>query len=353
MVGTGGMAVGLEQGGLDVVGILELNDHYGAPQRMNWPEKVHATDVEQWDPMIEKFMEEGVDVVFSNPPCQGLTGASRTSGPDNPKNQLFVEGLKWALKMQPKFVVQENIPRMLTMGYKYVEETIRIADSHGYSTVIHRHRAGDFGVCQDRPRVMFVYQKEDAWWPSHPKLRPATVKEAISDLYEMEPDTEGGFIDYAGPSQSEYQEQLRCYDEGPDGGVYNHALMGLPDHYQHIPQGERWTAIPDDLLTEKELERKLRGQLYNASELHRVRENRYASTVTGMQNKMHPIQNRKLSVREACRLMGFPDWWRWPSSWDYSQMAAGVCPPVLKWYAQVISHKLGGDAVEPPVGHLF
>ncbi|MFQ5472211.1 MAG: DNA cytosine methyltransferase, partial [Dehalococcoidia bacterium] len=54
---------------------------------------------------------------------------------------------------------------------------------------------------------------------------------------------------------------------------------------------------------------------------------------------VHPDQNRGLSLREACRLQSFPDWFRFAGTHDgrpgglvhkQQQLANAVCPLVSK-----------------------
>src|SRR5205085_192243 len=141
---------------------------------------------------------------------------------------------------------------------------------------VHRHMAGDFGTGQRRPRVMFVFERDPRWWPSHPVKGPATVWEAISDLYDVPPNEDGSPVRYAGPPKSEYQALLRgdgwpggvrvagAYGEWPEGAVQvgnsgftsNHAFIAVPEHHERVPQGESWLGLPDEDLTEKEVLRR-------------------------------------------------------------------------------------------------
>lgn len=352
MQGTGGASVGLQNGGIETIGFLEMNEEYGRPCRLNWPDKIHTTSTEEWEEYITDW--DGVDIVYANPPCQGLTGANKNSSADHWKNRLFIDAVATAVRMHPKIIILENIPRMLTMGAKIVDEATNVADSAGYNMSWHRHRAGDFGVSQKRDRIMFVLEQNPTWWPSHDKQRPATVGEAIGDLYDVAVDYDGDWVEYSGPPLCDYQRKLRT---GLDGeqltGTWNHAFVKVPEHHEVVPQGGTWLQLDDDQLTEKEVNRRKAGSIFNAAEIHRLHEEKYAGTVTGMWNKMHPTQTRHISVREASRLMGFPDWWRWPDSWNLAQMAAGVCPPVTEWFAEAIVHRFAGTQMEPPVGQLF
>jgi len=354
MMGTGGMAVGFENAGVETVAYLENNPNYGAPTRRNFPDAWHTTDMEEWDAVVEEYTGE-IPIVYGNPPCQGLTGANKAASPDHWKNKLFPQAVEWAVKLEPEIIAFENIPRMLSMGREHLAAADEIAKHHGYHLSIHRHAAGDFGVSQRRPRVMFVWSRRQYLWPSHEYRPPATVKDAISDLYEVTPNDDGSWMKHEVPPQSEYQELMRLTRDraGTVKGFVNHYAMWTAPHHSDIPQGGAWMEMERELLTDKERERLDAGRIFNAAEIRRLREDKHASTVTAMQNKMHPLEPRLISVREAARLMGFPDWFEFPNSWDYGQMSAGVCPPVTEWFAKMFSHVLAGTPIPVPVGRLF
>lgn len=60
---------------------------------------------------------------------------------------------------------------------------------------------------------------------------------------------------------------------------------------------------------------------------------------------VHPVQNRGLSLREACRLQSFPDWFRFAGALNggsgglmhkQQQLANAVCPLVSKAIAEFL-----------------
>src|SRR5438132_864397 len=101
MMGTGGMGVGFQQAGIETVAFLENNEAYGRPCRLNWPDAMHTESAEEWDEIVDEW-DGKVQLVYGNPPCQGLTGANRNSGPDHWKNQLFPQALEVAVRMHPE-----------------------------------------------------------------------------------------------------------------------------------------------------------------------------------------------------------------------------------------------------------
>jgi len=349
MVGTGGMTVGVEAAGFHTLGFLEPNDTWGLPEQFNLPERVHTTCYEEWDEYIELW-DGDVELVYMNPPCQGLTGANRNASADHWKNQMFVDAFRSAVRMHPRWIIAENIPRMLSLGAKIVEQAMEVADEAGYSFTWHRHEAGQFGAGQRRPRVMFVAERHPSWWPSFPHERTATAAECISDLEDVEFSLEGEPTPYVCEPKTEYQARMR---EGNGDLVFNHHWWKAPEEFENLEPGKSWMSLPDSELNATQITRRNEGRVYNAAEVHRLHPDEVAGTVTGMPNKMHYSDTRLVSTREAARFMGFPDWWVWPMNWNYAQMAAGVCPPVTEWYGRAMMHSLAGTEMEAPNGQLF
>jgi DNA (cytosine-5)-methyltransferase 1 len=348
MMGTGGMAVGIEAAGFHTLGFLEPNDTWGAPTRANLPDRIHTTHGEQWEEYVEEWTGK-VELVYGNPPCQGLTGANRNASADHWKNQMFVDAVRIATRMRPQYIIMENIPRMLTLGSKIVEQAMRVADEEGYRMSWHKHEAGQFRVGQRRVRVMFIFERGQAkWWPSFPHHEAATASECIGDLLGCA-NEDGSFVEYPDDAGCDYQARLR----GDCTGVMNHHWWEAPSEFETLEPGESWLSLPDEVLNEKQRIRRREGRVYNAAEVHRTHPDEVPGTVTGMPNKMHYSEHRLVSTREASRFMGFPDSWVWPWNWNYAQMAAGVCPPVTEWYGRAMMHSLAGTEMEPPVGQLF
>lgn len=350
----GGSIIGMEQAGIDTVAAAELNDAWPANVQLNRPKIPYVTELEEWTAWAESMREERPVLVHGIPPCQGFSGMSRTSGADNAKNQWLLHATRAATIIQPDFVMFENIPRALSLGRSVVNEMVEIARKGGYTVSVHRHDVQHFGVSQRRKRVLFIMEpkgKERAW-PSHPHVEAPTAWEVISDLNEMEPlqELESGtpFV-YASEAENEVQASLR----NPEGYTFSHDLSPLPERYALVPQGKPWFAMPDEEMTDKERSRIEEGRLYNACETFRLHPEHVAGTITGARRFMHPYEERIISTREASRLMHYPDAWQWAKVKEWQQFAAGVCPPVFKWYGEVIQAMVSDKPLPVAEGRLF
>jgi site-specific DNA-cytosine methylase len=351
----GGMTIGLERAGWDGGDtILELSEGWTKNILLNRPQYTKAlTSLEEWERWAEEQREDPPQLVYGSPPCQGVTGASRTASADNPKNEWALHFTRTALRANPNFIMWENIPRMLTVGRPIWTAVEEMARAEGYSMTVHHHDAQEFGVCQRRKRVMFVMEKKghEIPWPTHEAVPAPTTMEVIGDLENVETTTDcDEAVYYDQESQNEYQRELR----NSTGYTWDHDRHLLPERFETVNPGTTWfDSMPRDTMTEKERARIDENRLYNAMEMFRLHPDRVARTITGSRNRMHPTLTRLLSVRECSRLMGFPDDWKWAVPGDVQQFAAGVCPPICEWYGDVMRYALTGEAMPVPEGRMF
>jgi site-specific DNA-cytosine methylase len=354
----GGMTIGLERAGFDGGDtILEMNEPWTRNITLNRPQYTRTlTSLEEWEVWAEEQREDPPQLVYGSPPCQGVSGASSTSSATNPKNEWTLHFARTALRVRPNFIIWENVPRMLTVGRPIWTAVEEMARAEGYSMTVHRHDAGEFGVCQRRSRIMFVMERrgEEIPWTTHGPVITPTCMEVIGDLEGLEPPEDPFNIDtpmeYRGATTVEAQWKLR----NPAGYTWDHDVITLPERFELVKPGTAWwDTMPRDSMTEKERARIDEGRLYNAFEMHRLHPDRVARTITGTRNRMHPTENRLLSVRESSRLMGFPDDWKWAHPGDVQQFAAGVCPPVCEHYGRVMMNALAGERMPVPEGRIF
>ncbi|MBU8716085.1 DNA cytosine methyltransferase [Brevibacillus parabrevis] len=144
-----------------------------------------------------------IDVIVGGPPCQGFSLTGKRDEND-PRNRLFLDYLKIVKMVRPKYFVIENVEGMLSYKVKkikgisrtiYEDELVpdiiqKEAEKFGYFVEYKLLNAKDYGVPQNRPRVIFLgtqimKRRKDKL----PKLKfpekqnvLVSVEEAISDL---------------------------------------------------------------------------------------------------------------------------------------------------------------------------
>src|SRR3569833_3160037 len=117
--GAGGMSLGFEQSGFDVLTAVELDPVHCATYEFNIPfssvlcasvAEITGVELRRNSPIGDA----DVDVVFGGPPCQGFSHIGRRSL-DDPRNTLIRHFMRLVVELQPKYFVMENV-RGLTIG---------------------------------------------------------------------------------------------------------------------------------------------------------------------------------------------------------------------------------------------
>lgn len=93
-----------------------------------------------------------VDVVIGGPPCQGFSEANRQRLIDDPRNHLYKSFIQIVQKVSPKFIVMENVKGMMKVKDQVIEDFASI----GYQTKAYVLNAMDFGVPQNRERLIYI-----------------------------------------------------------------------------------------------------------------------------------------------------------------------------------------------------
>lgn len=266
-----------------------------------------------------------VDLIIGGPPCQAysLVGRARSANSmaDDPRNHLYLQYAKFLQKYKPKMFVFENVLGLRSAGEgQYFKKMIVEFDRVGYAVKDFLFNASDFGVLQNRKRIILIGYKKNTGIEI-PDMKPSLknlfkVKSIFQDLPELKAgDGEDKNKHYAGET-NDYLDQMhirnglsvltqhvsRPHTE-QDKEIYKIAVIKLEE-------GERldYTKLPKHLKTHKNQHSffdrfKVVNADANASQTivaHIAKDGHYY---------IHPDikQNRSISVREAARLQSFPD----------------------------------------------
>lgn len=306
----------------------ELYDHI--------PEKLLETVINlpiggEHNPQIHKAIEaqlngRNVDLIVGGPPCQAYSLMGRARSEDGMKgdyrNYLYVQYGKYLEKYQPKMFVFENVLGIKSAGAGiYLHNMQRLFDKKGYSMKLFTVEANNFGVLQNRKRVIILGWKHELSI-TPPDLESVknssnhTVKEVLSDL---------PFI-HAGTGADKYLEYSKpATDYLNNSGIRN----GIEILTQHIarPQTEQDKEIyrlavealkEGSRLNYAKLPSRLKTHKNEKTFLDRFKvvdaKASFSQTIVAHIAKdghyyIHPDikQNRSLTVRETARLQSFPD----------------------------------------------
>lgn len=158
--GAGGLDLGFEQAGFSTVWANEFDKDIWDTFRLNFPNTVLDTRS-----IVDIPSDEIPDCVglVGGPPCQSWSSAGAKRGIKDARGQLFYEYIRILREKQPIFFVAENVKGMLSKKNKPVfDGFIREFEECGYVVSWKLMNAFDYGVAQDRWRVIIVGVQENA-----------------------------------------------------------------------------------------------------------------------------------------------------------------------------------------------
>lgn len=350
--GVGGMSLGFEQAGFDVIAAADVEKVHVDTYSKNFP-TCTALCLDLALVSGDKFKEQAaikdkhIDVVFAGPPCQGFSTIGKRQRED-PRNFLLNDLARLIVDVAPSYFVVENVAGILLGdAVRNLEEFVRRVKRAGYFTVepIQILDAAEFGVPQRRRRVFLLGYAANVRPPCYPKSlypnsdngdseRP-TVWDAIGDLPKVEKieyllDTDEFRGTLGKPSA--YAQMLRGEIRDPDD------RSRRPDVNGNGLGGCSRTVHTAETI--RRFENTKQGRSEEVSRFYRLSKDGLAPTLragTGpaqgsfmAPRPIHPFQNRCITIREAARLHSFPDWFRFHhTKWHGFRQIGNSVPPRL------------------------
>lgn len=350
--GAGGMSLGFEQAGFNVVAGFDSEPRHIATYQSNFPSsKAFTVDLATASGKhlrnLAALGSGPIDALFGGPPCQGFSLGGRRDLAD-PRNQQILHFARLVSELRPRYFVVENVEGLLLGHARSVVASFREQLRPGnYSVVepIGVLDASNFGVPQRRRRTFILGYRHKLPAPCYPepagvldgdgRQRFPTVWDAIGDLPRIEgyPDLyeKDGFWGRLG-APSYYACLLRVDTAGTSGRFEGDSLAA------HPLTGCLRTRHSQ--LTVRRFRQTQPGSSEAVSRFHRLDPNGVAPTIragTGSDRgshtaprPIHPYEPRCITVREAARLHSFPDWFRFDATrWHAFRQIGNSVPPLL------------------------
>lgn len=344
--GAGGLSLGLEQAGFDVV--------LGADSD-GWAVETHAANLPglSWcgdlsDPTellqtLEVWEIDHVDLVAGGVPCQPFSRAGRSRidrlvesgvrGGDDPRAHLWESYVEIVRRLQPKAVLVENVPDLprwddgaVLLGfYESLGEL-------GYRVEARVLDGFRYGVPQHRQRLILIgtLAGHDLIWPEDTG-EFTTLREAIGDLPIVPRAQRAEVLPYdATRTRGDFQREMRAGLEGTEATrIRDHITRDVrPDDmeaFSLLGEGQTYIDLParlqryrSDVFTDK-YKRLVWDQLCRSITAHIAKDGYWY---------IHPDQHRTLSIREAARVQTFPDSFRFAGSQTHRYRQIGNAVPV-------------------------
>ena len=361
--GCGGLSLGFEQAGFDVVAAVEIDPIHAAVHEFNFPLcKTVCADIKNvsGDALraVSGIGKRDVDVVFGGAPCQGFSMIGKRNL-DDPRNQLIKEFFRVVGEIRPKYCVLENV-KGLTVGkhVKFLDELIQSLEQLGYRVRLPYHvlNAADYGVPQNRHRLFLLAARNGQTLPDYPEPLPekTTVRDAIADLPDADHFEElqnKESIPCRWKTKSHYAARLRGLTDDPtdfsrprffDPNVLTDSLRTFhneesQNRFSSAPQGETepksrffklaWTGQSNTLRAGTD---SARGGFTSP-------------------RPIHPELPRVITVREAARLHSYPDWFRfhWTKWHGFREIGNSVPPMLARAVGASVMKALGAVPFKP------
>lgn len=189
--GAGGLDVGFEKAGFKTVFANEFDHDAAETWRSNRPGQVNVMvegDINEHLQDLSAY--QGVDIVYGGPPCQGFSVAGKMN-PEDERSKLIWRFFDAVEITNPRVFVMENVAALGNLAkWKSVRECIiKRAEGLGYNVSYKVHHTPDYGVPENRNRVIFIGVRKDIGdtscfyskleeHRSKPKLARATILSA-------------------------------------------------------------------------------------------------------------------------------------------------------------------------------
>jgi DNA (cytosine-5)-methyltransferase 1 len=363
--GAGGLSLGFEQAGFDIVAAVEIDPIHAAVHKFNFPRcgviprsitQVSGAELRK----AARLGSRNVDVVFGGPPCQGFSLIGHRMF-DDPRNSLVGEFVRIVGELRPSYFVFENV-KGLTVGRhrSFLNELLEAFEEIGYRVRLPWAvlDAANFGVPQHRERLILFGARKGLELPHYPLPMTRAADDsnyrslpkgpschaAIGDLPNADDFDTLLDSDYVRTSRrgklSSYSRELRCLDCGSWHFGYRRSwdpellTASLRTQHTEISISRFSRTTPGDV---EPISRFYKLSAEGLSNTLRAGTDAARGAFTSPR-PIHYKYSRCVTVREMARLHGFPDWFRFHATkWHGARQIGNSVPPPL---ARAIAHQV-------------
>ncbi len=368
--GAGGLSLGFTQEGFITSLANDIQDCCVDTYAHNHPETprdhIVQGDIKNLVENLDELLaDRRVDIVIGGPPCQGFSMANRQRLIDDPRNYLYKSYVEVVEKVGPNFFVMENVKGMLSVAEQVKEDFRNI----GYSVECYVLNAKDFGVPQNRERLIYIgndigidnrqifkeifalskniprHNLGDALFALR-RLEASRVKNATEtgskkSGYKIEKNNITQTNEYIS-----YINQDRTVEV-----VSNHKARYNNDRdieiFDRMDPGDR----SDDPKIADIMPYARRNSIFK-DKYFKLESDKVCKTITAHMKfdcnmYIHPTQARGLTPREAARVQSYPDdyFFRGAYTKTYMQIGNSVPPLLGRAIAQVIKRYMKGGNI--------
>lgn len=287
--GCGGMDLGFKKAGFNIVFANDFDADAQTVYSMNLG-KIDKRDILS---INENEIPDG-DILTAGFPCQPFSNAGNRKGVHDSRGMLYKECLRIIENKMPRVIVFENVKGLLSTKYidgsnlaEVIVEDLSKMNGIGYNVVHQLVNASDYGVPQNRQRVFFVGVRKDL------------------DIIFKFP-----------PKQDKRKMTLRYVLDKPKNVPNNVDWPLSPqalEMIEYIPEGGSWKDVPYEHLAPRFQKIRDNMKKYHSPNFYRrFSRDEICGTITASAQPencgiIHPVENRRYTVREVARIQSFPD----------------------------------------------
>lgn len=314
--GCGGMTEGFRQAGYRVVGAIEIDPCAVEVYRLNhpgvcvWQNDIKSVSAQSILRML-RLLKGELDLLGGCPPCQGFSTLRTRNGKRrvrDERNDLIYEFQRLVLDLRPKYVMLENVPRLIED--RRLHTFIQALEDAGYTVKAEVLNVAHYNVPQRRRRTVVIASRVGEPCLARKAAGFPTVRQAIGSLRPA--------------------------------GNSGDPLHDIPEKRSAVVR-ERIQQIPRDGGGRESLPGHLRLECHKKSDGFKDVYGRMAwdapapTITTGCFNPskgrfLHPDENRAVTIREAALLQSFPPSYEFPvrlGKVKLAEMIGNALPPAF------------------------
>lgn len=310
--GCGGLDLGFEKAGFEVIWANEFDPTIEATYRHNHPKTIfNNADI----CTIQPSDIPECDGFIGGPPCQAWSIGGKGLGLKDTRGKVFLEYIRLIKAKQPKFFVIENVEGILTAQHiKTFNSFIATLFEAGYIVTYALLNAKDFKIPQERKRVLVVGIKKElnkaCLLPNPTSENTIFLRQAIGDI----------------------TEQPRMYQ---DGEMVNQEYSKYLNHDVYCGDFDERFMARNRVRGWDEASFTIQAQAKNEPLHPQAPKMEFVTANKRIFVKGKEHLYRRLSVRECARIQTFPDSFRF----IYTDVKDG--------------YKMVGNAVPPRLGQVL
>jgi DNA (cytosine-5)-methyltransferase 1 len=367
--GCGGFDLGFKQCGFNIVWANDIDKDAIQTYKKNIGDHIVYGDIRK---IPSEQIPNEFDVLIGGFPCQGFSIANSNRNQKDERNFLYKEIVRILKDKQPKVFVLENVKGLLSMEKgKVLEMILKDLSNLGYSVDYQILKASNYGVPQNRERVIFVgnriglenrFPKQTHFHNLDPKH--ISVKDAIGHLanvrtrdvaieldngdiihnHTARTNTMDSFfkrvyqvndleiVDYLSAWKNKKGITIKDLDK-EFGYKHTASHWFRRDKYRSLPTREDWIGLKkilgfDDKYDQAMLDYEEK-QIEFAQRLRVSNWDTPSDTIVASGPEIHPNKERRLSARECAILQSFPNDFVFEGSLSSVYKQIGNAVPIL------------------------